>query len=88
MKKNLMKTFQRILSCITVITLIVGIMAGGAFAKYEDYTLEELIKKAISLSESERLDLLNELTQQDLDFYNFSIALVVFHKRYFHKYLI
>ena len=67
MKKNLMKTFQRILSCITVITLIVGIMAGGAFAKYEDYTLEELIKKAISLSESERLDLLNELTQQDLD---------------------
>ena len=55
MKKNLMKTFQRILSCITVITLIVGIMAGGAFAKYEDYTLEELINEAMSLSESEKM---------------------------------
>ena len=67
MKKNLMKTFQSILSCITVFTLIVGIMAGGAFAKYEDYTLEELINEAMSLSESERDDLLNELTQEDLD---------------------
>jgi hypothetical protein len=42
-------------------------MAGGAFAKYEDYTLEELINEAMSLSESERDDLLNELTQEDLD---------------------
>jgi hypothetical protein len=67
MKKNLMKTFQSILSCITVFTLIVGIMAGGAFAKYEDYTLEELINEAMSLSESEKDDLLNELTQEDLD---------------------
>lgn len=62
-----MKTFQSILSCITVFTLIVGIMAGGAFAKYEDYTLEELINEAMSLSESEKDDLLNELTQEDLD---------------------
>ncbi|HQD29752.1 hypothetical protein [Acetivibrio saccincola] len=30
MKKNLRKTFQSILSCITVFTLIIGIMAGGA----------------------------------------------------------
>jgi hypothetical protein len=42
-------------------------MAGGAFAKYEDYTLEELINEAMSLSESEKDDLLNELTQEDLD---------------------
>jgi len=68
MKKNLRKTFQSILSCITVFTLIIGIMAGGAvFAKYQDYTLEELINESMGLSKSEREDLLNELTQEDLD---------------------
>ena len=65
MKKTL-KTFQSILSCITVFTLIVGIMV-EVHLPNEDYTLEELINEAMSLSESERDDLLNELTQEDLD---------------------